>query len=464
MPDKAKFYANSVIAGGGLVFVATMSHWASPNPQQFYTYLALTLLASIWKFKLPGIPGTYSASFLLTLIGLVAFTLPETVAAGCVGAIVQSVWKPKQRPSLVQILFSVANLVLSIGLCFLVARAASRYGLTAFQPATLALLAALHFFASTGLLSGVLSLLQGKRLRLVCQQWYVWYLPYYLIGAALVGLLPLSGSGPAPESWLILVPLLYLIHFYYAIARSRTPSSLADNEETGQHLPRSAQFYVDFVITIGAALLLYGVSHWKCSDLSRFLGYLTMALLAATLKVRLPGLTSTISAAFVLVLVAIVEVTYAETIILTIVATVMQMVWRPKRTPGLIPVAFNSAAMVVSVSIAFVVCRNFLAPTQMSALPMVLAMATVLLYSSNVLMVAVLMCLAERKPLGGVWQQCFFWSFPYYVVGAGISGLMIAAARSASWQLAWAIFPVLALVYTSYRIHTTTQIRIEAVP
>ena len=461
MPDKAKFYANSVIAGGSLVLADAVWNWASPNPRRFFIYLALTLLASIWKFRVPGIPGTYSASFLLTLVGLVAFTLPETVVAGCVGAIAQSVWKPKQRPSMIQVLFSMANLVLSISLCFLVAHATSGSGLAACHPAMLALLAAVHFFTSTMLLSGVLSLLQGKRLRVICQQWYVWYLPYYLIGAALVGLLPLPGYGPKPEGWFILLPLLYLVHFYYLVARTR-PFSTDNNEEKGQHLRPSAQLYMDFVIAVGGALLIYAALHWECSDVNRFLGYLTMALLAATLKVRLPGLTSTISAAFVLVLVAIAELTYAETISLTIAATVVQIVWRPKRTPRLIPVAFNCACMVISVSIAFTVCRIFLVPTQVPALPMLLATATALLYGTNVFMVAVVMCLAERKPLGGLWQQCYFWSFPYYVVGASVSGLMIAAARSTGWPFSLAIFPVLALVYTSYRIHTTMQNGFEA--
>src|SRR5712692_9885250 len=44
--------------------------------------------------------------------------------------------------------------------------------------------------------------------------------------------------------------------------------------------------------------------------------------------------------------------------------------------------------------------------------------------------VAAVMCLAEGKPMQRIWQQCYFWSFPYYLVGACASALMITAAES----------------------------------
>ena len=102
MPIKAKYYAYSVIGSGALVFAVTIWNWASPNKAHFLIYFALALIASTVKFKLPGITGTYSASFLFTLVGIAGFTLPETLAASCAGALVQSVWRAKQRPSVIQ--------------------------------------------------------------------------------------------------------------------------------------------------------------------------------------------------------------------------------------------------------------------------------------------------------------------------------------------------------------------------
>jgi hypothetical protein len=455
LATKARYYAYSVIVSGGVVFALTFRN-SSPNPRHFLIYFVLAVIASMVKFRLPGVSGTYSASFLVTLIGIVGFTLPETLAASCAGALVQSVWRAKERPSVIQLLFNMANLVLSISLCFLVAHAALAYGLEAYRPAVLALVTALHFFTSTILVSGVLALLQGKPIRQVCQEWYLWFLPYYLIGAVVVGLLPLFGRFPAPEGWLMLAPLLYLVHFFYVVSNGRRPLITGEKGEHGAQLPYTAQFYVDVIITAGAILLIYGVSHWQSQDPVRFLGYLAMALVAATFKVRLPGLRSTISVTFVVFLVAILELNYPEAVSMAAVVTVVQTVWRTKRTPQPVQIAFNSACMVLSVSGAFIACRILTGSALTTAIaPLVIA--TVLLYSSNTLIVAAAMCMAERKPLSTIWQQCYFWSFPYYAVGASVAALMIAAARSVGWQLSLAAFPVLVLVYASYRLHTNAE-------
>src|SRR6266478_9007234 len=234
MSIAARGYACIVIAIGGLILTASLPNWSADNSLSFGIYFALSVVASMLKFKLPGIEGTYSVSFLFTLIGIAEFTLPETLVATCAGALIQCVWKAKQRPSIVQILFSMANLSISTGLCFFIAHSILADSLQAYRPAVLALVAAVHFATSTVLVSGVLSLLNGQRLSDVYQKWFFWSFPYYLVGAAVVGLLPFSGRVEAPEGWLILLPLLYLLHFYYILSSGRGPSTVSDDEASAK--------------------------------------------------------------------------------------------------------------------------------------------------------------------------------------------------------------------------------------
>ena len=86
MSTKAKWYAYSLIASGGLAFGLALWNWASPNPLRFIIYFTLALIASTLKVRLPRITGTYSVSFLFTLVGIVEFTLPETLVASCARA------------------------------------------------------------------------------------------------------------------------------------------------------------------------------------------------------------------------------------------------------------------------------------------------------------------------------------------------------------------------------------------
>ena len=192
--------------------------------------------------------------------------------------------------------------------------------------------------------------------------------------------------------------------------------------------------------------------------MARFLAYLAMALLAAACKVRLPRLTSTISVSFVLILVAIAELSYAEAIFLSAAVAIVQTIWRAQRQPKTLQILFNCASFVVNTSVTCLLCRALLVSAWPIVLPTFLVMATMLLYAGNTAMVAVVMCLTERKPLRHMWQHCYFWSFPYYLVGSAASGLMIATARAAGWPFAFLVLPVLAMVYVSYRLHATIKV------
>jgi hypothetical protein len=79
--------------------------------------------------------------------------------------------------------------------------------------------------------------------------------------------------------------------------------------------------------------------------------------------------------------------------------------------------------------------------------------ATALLYGCNTLMVAVVLWLTEDKPLSGLWWQCHFWSFPYYVVGAAAAYLVIATSNLAGWQSPLLVLALMILVFVSYRLH-----------
>ena len=207
MPTTTKMYVAAVIATGAAVLAAAGTNWTNSDPKEFLLYLALAVLASVLKLRLPGVEGTYSLNFLFILAGIVHFTLPETLLTGCAAGLAQTLWNVKKRPTFVQTCFNVANLVISIAVCFAVVAGPMSSLVGQYPPATLALAACLYFIVNTVLVSGVLSLLQGKPLRETCREWYWWSFPYYLIGAALVGLLPAGGDTLRVESWLLIIPL-----------------------------------------------------------------------------------------------------------------------------------------------------------------------------------------------------------------------------------------------------------------
>jgi hypothetical protein len=78
VPNRAKLYITAIIALGiSLLISITVFSWNSPDPYRWASYLVITILASTFKVRLPGLTGTISLSFLFVLIGLSDFSLSE---------------------------------------------------------------------------------------------------------------------------------------------------------------------------------------------------------------------------------------------------------------------------------------------------------------------------------------------------------------------------------------------------
>jgi hypothetical protein len=322
------------------------------------------------------------------------------------------------------------------------------------RPAALALVAFLYFVVNTVLVSGVLSLLQGEALFSVWEEWCVWSFPYYLVGVAVVGLLPLSGQSISPAAWVIVLPVIYLVHFYHGLSVELGPQKRP--QPAGQvdfRLPRPAKIYVAVVIVAGVALLGWGVVEFESESAARLLAYLGLVILTSVWKVWLPRMTGTISVNFVVVLAAIAELSLPEVMILTIAATVVQSLWKPEQRPVPVQILFNVATLLITASLAYGTLHWLRTTEAGGSWPFALFAATAVLYCGNTIIVAAAVRLAENLPLGEVWQRCCFWSFPYYVVGAVFAGLMVMTSAAAGWLVSFLVLPLMALVYVSYRIH-----------
>ena len=455
MPRPVELYLVAVIAAAVATVAFALMQVTLSEPKLFGLYLVAALVASLCKIRLPGLEGTYSLSFLFVLIGVLRFSLAETLLVGCVAGVAQSVFRTKKRPTAVQIVFNLANLAVSIGLCFWVGRSLLGEVAESYPPAALAAAAAVYFVVNTLLVSGVLSLVQGKLLREVAREWYVWSFPYYLIGAALVGLSPLTSQGSPPEAWLILMPAFYLIHFFYSLSIQGLPTRGQGTtlEFQIRALPSTAKLYLGMVIAAGLVLLSCAVLAWESAELLRFATFLAIALVASGCKVRLPGVTETVSLNFVVLLTAITELPLTQVVLIAGASAVVQSVWKPKVRPQAIQIWFGLTSMALSSALAFVGAHSG-SPTMFGdAVVSFLVPATLLLYGSNVFLVSVAVCLVEGRPLRELGKRCCFWTFPYYLVGAAFAGLMMAASRAIEWYAALLVLPLAVLVYLSYRLH-----------
>jgi hypothetical protein len=110
------------------------------------------------------------------------------------------------------VLFNISTLVTSIAFSY-----SASHALVANLPVLLAVAVCAYFVANTGMISLVLSLIEGRPFTNVWRQCYLWSFPYYLVGAAIAGGMIFSSHTVGWRLSLLMLPLMYLVYSYYRL-------------------------------------------------------------------------------------------------------------------------------------------------------------------------------------------------------------------------------------------------------
>jgi len=218
-------------------------------------------------------------------------------------------------------------------------------------------------------------------------------------------------------------------------------------------MPKRALAFIFVTATLGAALLVRGALHWQSQDGPRFLCYLIVAMLASGLKVQLPGIDGTMSVNFLFVLIGILELSVPETLVIGCASGLVQCLWNTRVAPAPIKVVFNVLSMMAPAIALSAFVYHRLAPVLYNSVPLLLIAAACTYFLTNTIPVTIVISLTENKPFRKTWSECYFWSFPYYLVGAGIAGLVSALNRWVGWQTSLLVLPVMYWIYRSYRLY-----------
>jgi PAS domain S-box-containing protein len=214
-----------------------------------------------------------------------------------------------------------------------------------------------------------------------------------------------------------------------------------------------AKLYIALVLAVGAAVLGAGIYSWHPHELAPFLCCLVLAIPASGLKVRLPGITGTMSVLFVFLLAGIAELGLAETLIVGAICAVVQSYWHAKVQPRLVQLLFSVANLSFAIWLAHLVYRSSAVLAPFLQAPVRLLIAASIFFLANTFPVAVVIALTERKSLNQVWTRCYIWSFAYYLIGAAIVGAFSMSNRLFDWQVALMVLPIVYLIYRSYQLY-----------
>jgi len=223
-------------------------------------------------------------------------------------------------------------------------------------------------------------------------------------------------------------------------------------------MTKTAKLYAITVAVAGLALTTtFIAAGWAFPETPRFLILLALTSIAAILKVKLPTIEGSMSVLFVFLLIGVATMSLAQTLVLGSIATLLQCTWKPKRRLQPLQVLFNIAAINLSTIAAFYV-PNLLAQGMDNPVSLVLSACT--FFALNAGLVSLVISLAEKESLERILRQAYLWSFPYYLIGAGIAGAVSSSTHQVGWKLSLFILPLMYLVYRYYQICLSNRSRL----
>ena len=232
---------------------------------------------------------------------------------------------------------------------------------------------------------------------------------------------------------------------------------IAHRLRKNRSVSRGRQFLAHLFIACMALAALacfgLGLRHWQSGDLAKFSCYLLVALLTSSLKIKLPGVNGTMSVNFLFILLGVLELSFAETLVIGTAAALVQSYWKSSKRLKPVHVVFNVSQMPVGTALAYGAYRLGTSLAFPGPGPLALVLTAIAYFSFNTLVMSAIIWLTEEKPILRVWKDNYFWSLPYYMGGAAIVSVVSFLNRHIGWQSALVVLPPVYLIYRSYRLY-----------
>ncbi len=226
---------------------------------------------------------------------------------------------------------------------------------------------------------------------------------------------------------------------------------LPEHSRSWRALSFPAKLFIALIVVSGLGTLIYGGIHQTSKNIAEFICYVGIAVLASRLKVNLPGITGTLSVNFLFILIGVLELSFTETLILGAISMIAQCLY-PER-PRALQLTFNVCAGAISTALAYAVYHQHLTHRFMDSRPILLGLAATVYFIANAGTIATIISLTDHRPISRILVDCYFWSFPYYLVGAGVAAAIVWLNQAFNWEASLLVLPAVYLIYRSYRLY-----------
>jgi len=217
-------------------------------------------------------------------------------------------------------------------------------------------------------------------------------------------------------------------------------------------LPIKAQVMIGMVAVASLCSLSLSVVRWQSQAWPQLVLLLAAAALSSRFKVKVPGMTSSMSGNLPVILLGVTQLGLFASLRVAVTAAVAQSYSGGNKTKP-IQFLFNACTLLNATGLAYLAYHSQIFAARATAHTMSLVLAAVTYFVANTAPVASIIGLTESANPFALWHKVFLWSFPNYVIGAGLTAVASTLSTISGLATLAALMAVLFAVYQSYKLY-----------
>ena len=158
-----------------------------------------------------------------------------------------------------------------------------------------------------------------------------------------------------------------------------------------------AKIFIGTLAATAAACFFAAARHWHTGDAVQLSCYLLLATAASTLKITLPGIDGTMSVNFLFILLAIMEMSFAETLLIGAGAVLVQSLWKRSKSIQPVQFVFNFSQLTVASAAAFLIYSLGISTVLHDSRPLAVMAASATYFLLNTIAMSLVISLTEGK-------------------------------------------------------------------
>ena len=215
-------------------------------------------------------------------------------------------------------------------------------------------------------------------------------------------------------------------------------------------LPIKAKVMIGMVAVASLCAVSIGAVRWQSQAWPQLLLLSVAAALSSRFKVKLPGMSSSMSGNLPVILLAVTQLGLFASLLVAVTAAVAQSYSGGNKTKA-VQFVFNACTLLNAAGLAYLVYHSQFFAARSSAHTMSLVLAAATYFLANTAPVASIIGLTEGGNPFALWHKVL-WSFPNYVIGAGLTAIVSAFTTVSGLTAMATLLAVLFAVYQSYKM------------